>query len=1201
MTNMQPTHEQRDAIHSDVNLIVVAGAGSGKTRVLVERYLRLLQDNPDWRINSLVAITFTREAAFEMRNRLRVELERLAAEDAGAQWTRHLSQLDSARIDTIHGLCASILRANAAQAGIDPMFEVLDENESAMLLDDIADDVLVTIERPLSTLFAHYDAFRIENALRQMSLVNAECAPVPDDPEELLCLWDAQWSEDVLEARDRLLKSAGLAELASAGPAPEEDKLAELVAQYQRCLNQISAVEDAKTIAQLMGDCYDKGAVGNKGSAANWGGGDAKKEAADSLRELRGRIKESLKECGDAPSELDWATAEMLPLWHQLLQQARASYRRYKQENAQLDFDDLERLTAELLQDDQVRERYRNAEFKHLLVDEFQDTNAAQWEIIQSLADLERRGSLFVVGDPKQSIYQFRGADISAFNCARKKIANRDSGEELPLSQSFRSHKPLVEQFNKLFAKIFVRDESSPVKDFEVEFDKPMSAFRDKAPALPAIEAQLLQRDQLDNADARSDEDDNSIGRVGFRLRSPAEGMRRWEAYEIAKRIGEMIAEQRPVFDKELGKHRKMDFHDVAILFQSMTNVTLYEDALKAQDIPFLTIAGRGYFERQEIWDMLDLLRFLHNPADDLSLATALRSPMFAFSDDLLFALRLIFDEGAEPRQPLPLWQALHAAAENSAPAVTDADLPLIRHALCTLQDLRRLAGKATISELLRRALALTNYLAILTGLPGGDRLRGNVEKLLQLAEDSGRITLGKFTRYLVDLSAREAREGEAALEPGNAVRLMTVHASKGLEFPLVILADASWERGNRGAPTVHADPRHGLSCSIYSAESNAYESGFAHRRSLKLLALKEAAERRRLLYVAATRAQDYLLISGAAKQGKDGKWAGRGWLKLLLPALGISEVTQEPEQLADFAGHDLRLRMPRAPSEQRLFRPFPSRAEPFWDAAVDAEVHPPLAPPLLKPLPEASAAQPTHISVTQLEDLGGSRFGEDARQRSAHARRFQRSLATGAANAEDEGPLQIRRPSRRLIGQIVHEILQFTDFGADADNDDEKMVRSIAWERGLTEQAELRHALQEIRDLVRLNGESEVFGWIKSARAAGRSVYTELPFLFRTEKRVIHGVIDVLLQRGDGEWVIIDYKTSTVAAGDIARHARRFRLQLGIYAAAAREQLRLARFPQAYIHYLRANQTIRLASEDCQDELQRLESTIGELMIPDA
>jgi ATP-dependent helicase/nuclease subunit A len=1194
MTAMQPTHEQRDAIHSDQNLIVVAGAGSGKTRVLVERYLRLLKDNPSWRINSLVAITFTREAAFEMRSRLREELEQLAQNDAGAEWARHLSQLESARIDTIHGLCASILRANAAQAGIDPKFEVLDENESAMLLDDIADDVLTTIEKPLTTLFAHYDAFHIEAALKQMSLVNAEYAPPPDDLEALFRQWQAQWSADVLAARDRLFASAELAELASLGPAPEEDKLADLVVQYWRYLDQIEAAEDARTIAQLLENCYDKGAVGSKGRAAAWGSASAKQQAARALRDLRARIKQSLEAFGEAPGELDRATAEMLPLWHQLLQQVRASYRRYKQANAQLDFDDLERLTAALLEDEQVRARYRNAEFKQLLVDEFQDTNAAQWAIIRSLADLERRGSLFVVGDPKQSIYQFRGADVSVFNRVRDQIAELDTGRELPLSTSFRSHQPLVEQLNALFAGILVQDKSSPVRDYEVEFGTPMKAFRDKPPALPAIEVQLL------GSQARDAAGELAPGRSGPKQSRSSEDMRRWEACKIATRIAAMIEGQRPVFDRDGRQERNIDYRDVAILFQSMTNVTLYEDALKAKGIPFLTIAGRGYFERQEIWDMLDLLRFLHDPADDLSLATVLRSPMFAFSDDLLFALRLLRDEGDEPPAPLPLWRALHVAVKNQAPALTAADLPRLRHALDTLQDLRRLAGKVTISELLRRALALTNYLAILTGLPGGDRLRGNVEKMLQLAEDSNRITLGKFTRYLLDLTAREAREGEATLEPGNAVRLMTVHASKGLEFPLVILADASWERGNRGAPTVHADPNYGLSCSIYSEESNAYKSGFAHRRNLKLLALKEAAERKRLLYVAATRAQEYLLISGAVKQGKGGKLALRGWLKLLLPTLGISDIPRESEQIVEFAGHKLGILVPTSPQSSPPSQPAPSQEDTPWDIAIDTAAHQPQAPPLLQVLPATGSPMPRHISVTQLEDLGGSRYDADERRRQIHARRFQASVLMGAADAGDDDSLEIRRPSRRLIGQIAHEVLRFKEFSAVADSDD-KLIQSIAWEHGLTAPHELRRAQQEVQDMIRHFAESEAFGEMQRARAAGRPLHTELPFLFRTESLVIHGAIDVLLQRGDGEWIILDYKTSAVDDGDFAAHARRFGMQLGVYAAAVQRRFGLAQLPSAFVHYLRGNVTVALAKEDCQAALGRIESTIGDLKNPDA
>ena len=1191
---MQPTREQSDAIHiSDKNLIVVAGAGSGKTRVLVERFLQLLEDNPEWRINALVAVTFTREAAFEMRHRLRQELERRTRDKSASHWARHLAQLDSARIDTIHGLCADLLRANAAQAGVDPKFAVLDENDSAILLDNAVQDTLAALDAPLSALFAHYDAFKIEEALRQPSLVNAEYAPVPEDPEELFGLWEREWSDAVFDARRKLLDSADMAALAEASGAPEEDKLAELVGQYGRYREQIIDTQNANEIARLLKECYDKGGVGNKGSAKAWGGADVKKEAADTLRHLRRRIEETLKEIGDPPGEHDRATAAMLPLWQQLLQKVRTTYRGRKRENAQLDFDDLERLAAQLLQQDTVRMRYRGAEFKHLLVDEFQDTNAAQWQIIRSLADLQRGGSLFVVGDPKQSIYQFRGADVSVFNKVRSQIADLAAGSALPLSKSFRSHRPLVEQFNALFANILARDESSPVKDFEVVFDKPMSAFRADAPDLPAITLQLLE------AEERNEAGDVVLDHRCRRKTRLADEMRPWEAFEIAAGIKRMVAEERPIFDKETDKLRGIQYRDAAVLFQSMSNLTLYEEVFKAQDIPFLTVAGRGYFDRQEVWDMLDLLRFLHNPADDLSLASVLRSPIFAFSDDLLFALRLPMDDAPESREPKPLWQALQTASQHPMPGVAENDLPAIKHALETLVALLSLAGRMSISELLRRALALTNYLAILTGLPDGDRRRGNVEKLLQLAEDSGKITLGKFAQYLADLTAREAREGEAALEPGDAIRLMTAHASKGLEFPLVVLADASWERGGGGASTVQVDPDFGLSCSIYSADSNKYESGFAHRRTRRLQALKEAAERKRLLYVAATRAQDYLLISGVVKQDRDGKWTADGWLKLLLPALDLTDIPREPQQLRVFAGYPLQIHMPPAPPAPQRFRHSAHDAATLWDAEAGRDDYPPLMPPLMRPLQIDSGQTPRHISASQIAHLGAWHHGSIAAERHPSARRYQAIALTGMSEDDYERAFEPRHNWERLIGRILHEVLRFAEFSlANAPSDD--LIRSICWEQGLTNAASQRAARQEISRMLREFSGSEAYHWIASARAAQGPLYTELPFMFRYKAFVVHGVIDVLLQRGDGEWVIIDYKTDRVAAGGFATHAKRYRMQLALYAAAAREQLRLARPPLAFVHYIRGNQMIELASEDCQRELDELEKRIGELAADD-
>ena len=1226
---MHPTREQHNAIHiQDKNLLVVAGAGSGKTRVLVERYIQLLANHPDWPIGALVAITFTRAAAFEMRQRLREEMERWARTADGEHWAHHLAQMDSARIDTIHGLCADILRANAAQAGVDPKFEVLDETQAAILLDDVVADVLAALEPPLDQLFAIYDAWRIDGELKRMSLVNGDY-PTPDpDPEAHVELWHSQWAESVAFERQHLLQSAEARAVKHIGtytnpgehlaifslehdPAARRqmleqvtadavellghksggDSLMALLIEYQELLVRLQANDlRADTTMELLRRWYEHGVVGNKGRASAWGGKDEKNQVARALRDLRDRIKEALETIGEPPGELDRQTAAVLPLWHELLSRVRQTYRQRKAADALLDFDDLERLAAELLRDPAARDRYRNAEFKHLLVDEFQDTNAAQWQIIRSLADLDSGGTLFAVGDPKQSIYQFRGADVSVFNRVRAQFGQKEACRELPLSLSFRSHLGLVEQFNALFERILKADSFSPVWAYEVAFDQAMGAFREKSPDAPAIELQLLDY-------YVRDEDGEYLGdERGRKIRYPADDMRRWEAWEIAGRIQAMIDEGRPVFDKKSERWRGIDYRDVAILFQSMSNVTLYEEVFKSRDIPYLTVAGRGYYDRQEVWDMLDLLRFLHNPADDLALASALRSPLFAFSDDLLFALRLLRDEAGEA---LPLWRALDVAARHPPPGTVDADLPSVKHAQDVLTDLRRQSGRISISELLRLALAKTSYLAILTGLPDGDRRRGNIEKLLQLAEASGKITLGKFTQYLDDLTAREVREGEATLEADNALRLMTVHASKGLEFPLVILADASWERGGGGAPILLADPQHGLSCQLYDAATNEYLKGFAHRRNIKLQALKEAAERKRLLYVAATRAQDYLLISGQVTQAKDGRWTTKGWLRQLMQALEFDDLERHPRQMRQFADRPISVLMPPAPPPLDRLYQAADIADDLWDFEADPSAYPPFQPPLLQPLPQESTPGLSHITATQIAQLGAFRHGLSERQRRLSAQRFRADAMLGAPPDTGGSLFGRNQASPVVIGEIVHELLRYGRFALDKPGSD-TMIRTIAWEKGLTHPDLVAHITAEVHGLLELYAGSEVRGWIGSARKQKRAVHTELPFLFRTDKRVIHGVLDVLLQLPDGGWLIIDYKTSQVIGDAYEAHARRYLLQLGVYAAAARRHLGLERLPQTCIHYIRGNRTVELASEDCKAELDRLEPTIGEVVALD-
>ena len=1196
---MQPTPEQHDAIHiHDKNLIVVAGAGSGKTRVLVERYLQLLENHPDWKLNSLVAITFTREAAFEMRNRVRIALENYVAtaqDDATlSRWAQLLAQMDTARIDTIHGLCVTILRSNAAQAGIDPKFEVLDEVNAAILLEDVVSDILDQLETPLTDLFSAYESVKIVESLTQANLINSQIEPVPENPDDLLAMWQDEWSEIVFATRDALLNADITQVVLQTTGYPSDDKLGALYIQYGDYLQQMADSDDAQVIYNLMNDCHRNGAVGNAGSAKAWGSKEAKQEASLQLRALRDFIKNLIDRIGKPLNDLDHETAYLLPLWYQLLTRVQTAYRQHKRDNSLLDFDDLERITANLLQNESVRERYRNAEFKHLLVDEFQDTNKLQWQIIQSLADLEQGGSLFVVGDPKQSIYQFRGADVSVFNFVRDQIANNQAGREVPLSQSFRTHQRLVEQFNALFERLLVRDEASPVKDFEVVLDKHMTAFREESPAQPVIECILLDYNEL------NEEDYVTNPKTGRKNRIPSDDMRRWEAYEIAQHITQWIDEGREIFDKELKGKRPIQIGDFVILLQSMSNVNLYEDVFKSQGIPFLTVAGRGYYSRQEVWDMLDLLRALHNPADNLSLATVLRSPMFGFSDDMLFALRLIPDDNPDKHDPMPLWLALQYALENQVMGITQNDIHLIDFALLTLSELRMMAGRVTISELIRQALAKTGYLAILTGLPDGARRRGNIEKLLQLAESSGKITLGKFSQYLADLTAREIREGEALLDAQGAVKIMTVHASKGLEFPVVILADASWTRGSAGgAPTIMNDPEYGLSCQVFDENENRYVNGFAHQRNNNLQALKEEAERKRLLYVAATRAQDYLIISGQVTQNRSGNWSTSGWLKQIMEALEMDSMDRAIDQTVPFADDVIRLMMPLQPPPNDVLYADAVTDNNLWDYEADEGDFPPIRPPLIDAIYVQPDAQIGHISATQLADLGGVHYGSDPQQREFYRQRFRRrTLHDVPSRVQDLGADRKPQVSARLIGEIVHEAIQYGRFDLEP-KAFEKMLEGYAWQRGLTFEYELEDAVGRSQRLLHRFQQSEVYRWIESAKADHRPLFTELPFIFRTEKRVIHGVIDVLFQEADDTWVLVDYKTSRVQNQDFDNHARRYHLQVGVYAAAVREQLN-GIVPQTYIHYIRDGQTVPIPTDAWQSELDKLEHYIGELVASD-
>jgi len=1168
---MTPQQEQAVREHGR-NLVVVAGAGSGKTRVLVERYLALLDCNPDWPLNALVAITFTRKAAQEMRDRVRQALEeRLRSalnDETRAVWAARLASIDSARIDTIHGLCASLLRANAAEAGLDPDFAVLDEVEAGIVLDSALDAALqAALHDPTSgaaRLFAEYDA----KALRA-ALADFIAADLPPPPADLLSVWQAAWEADAVAALDTLCADPTFVEATSWQPSggwPQTpDKLLDVWHEARRLCALVQAGEIPARAAALAAL---KSAVRlNVGSKRAWGSEEALTEAKSVLKALRSLAEQTANTIGEPPGPLDTQAAALLPAWYDLIERAQTAYRTAKRRLRALDFDDLERLTANLLAaHPDVAARYRAAEFRHLLVDEFQDTNAAQWAIISALADLDSPGRLFLVGDQKQSIYAFRGADVSVFQAARARLGPQ---AEIALARSFRAHQPLVTAFNAVFSRILTRDPASPVYNYQTDLGAPMDAARANPPGSgPFVELLLV------NKSASED-------------KLNADDVRRWEACEIAQRIHALVRAGTPIYDRHSGQARPLDYGDVALLFQSLSKVTLYEEVFRALELPFLTVSGRGYYGRQEVWDLLNLLRALHNPADDLALACALRAPLFGLSDDALLALRLL--TGAN-RRPLPLWDAL-----QQADAVPPDERDLVVFAADCLRDLRALAGRVTISELLRAALDRTGFLAVLTGLPDGARRRANVEKLLAKAESSGRITLGAFSQYIADLSAREVREGDAPLETQGAVTLMTVHTSKGLEFPLVVLADTTWERRNTEKPLLAADHTGALACRVYDWDQNALADTCGYRRAARLRALREEAERRRLLYVAATRAQDYLLISGQVSQSqKDGTWQAGGWLSWLLDALDAWDDLTSADSggivLAREWG-ECRLRVAAAPPPDDALVP---SADSYcaWDDPVvragEALPGPSAPPPLLSPVPDRRAARARHLAVTHLMDLGGVDYDEACR------RRFRRSVLHDAPDRIP--PAARRRSDSRLVGEIVHEALRWWG-SARADLD--RLLHSLAWEHGAVDEAERGQIVAQAAHLLNRLQRSEVFAWLEDARR----VYAELPFIYSRGDRILHGVVDLLLQRADGSWVIVDYKTGYVSGMLLREHARRYHLQVGAYAEALTTHLVLAGLmqpgaaPEVYIHYLRHAQTVAVTPDDWRAALAALEQQIDKVL----
>jgi ATP-dependent helicase/nuclease subunit A len=1036
------TPEQRRAVdRRDGSLLVRAGAGTGKTTVLVERFVQAVVEDAV-EVDRVLAITFTEKAAAEMKSRVRRRfLELGRREDARSA--------ESAWVSTIHGLCARMLRAHALSAGIDPDFRVLDELEAERIAADAFDGAL--------------EEFMGEHP----------------DRIEMVAAYTADGLRDMVRAAYSHLRSRGerhprLEETRPPVPAGEAERLEDAA---RAALAELGMANGGRSVEKAIAAIEERKPLSGSNAKALC------TSACDEYRDAHAAYT------GFEVAEREHRDHTML---RALLELYGARYERGKRDRSALDFEDLELIARDLLaRHEGLRESY-SSRFEHVLVDEFQDTNRLQNELLGLLA----RGNLFRVGDENQSIYRFRNADVSVFREHWEEA--RASGRAESITVNFRSRGEILDAIDLAFGRTW-GDAFEPLRE-------PPGERAEGAGAGGEPRVELLAVDRARDAWKDVTEDADFFGESLH----AAPAWRAAEARLLAKRID------------ELTRDGGWSYGDVVILFRATTAMGFFERALDERGIPVHVVGGRGYWGQQQVADLRHWLAALANPLDGLALYSVLASPLAGLSLDAvaliaLHAKRLKWDPFRLVREP----------SDELLATLPDADRLRMRTFVERFDGERRIAGQVSLETLIDRAVTLTGYDRHLLALPGGTRRMANVRKLMRMARefeaDEGRDLRG-FIDAVAERDIIQTREGEAPLEAEalNAVRMMTVHRAKGLEFPVVCVADLGKDgREDDGRLRISDDGSVGLR--LANLGGGAVDS--TKLADIKARAKRAAEEEeRRIFYVAATRAQEHLVLSGSTDLGKRPdpgelsepmRWIWRSFCAGL-PHEGAGGVEHDT-----YEGRDVTVRWTRLTREtvDELLPP----ADRAPVAAV-TEQEPSFEQPLLElglpPAPRALAV--SRLSYSGLEDYRrcGYRF---FLERSLRLPRADAPATGAAAAAPGLDP--------RLRGTVVHGLLERLDFARPVVPGDVDVAAAIEHE-GVKA---LPDAVADIRAMVERVARSE----LRERIAAAGRVRAELPFAFTLTQPgaggrslLINGVVDVLAEEG-ARTLVVDWKSDPLGELD--------------------------------------------------------------------
>lgn len=903
------TTEQQQVIDlRNRNILVSAAAGSGKTAVLVERIVKIITDkNHPVDIDHLLIVTFTNAAAAEMRERIGNAIEKALDEQPGNEHLlRQLTLIHNAQITTIDSFCLYVVRNHFHEIDLEPNFRIGDEGELKLLREDVLGRVLEqNYEEPseaFSDFVEGYASGRTDAALNEMILQLYEFSRSYPWPEKWLdsfvgiyrienreeldrAEWLAPLTQNirfVLKDCEQLLRQALAVTQQDDGPDMYEKAVRSDLEKYESLSKLTSFCELSGALSDIK---YDRLA-----SSRGFEGDPDKLELVKSLREqAKDVVKKLCRQYFFCSPEMMIGQLErtepMLEEVVRLTKQFADEFAAAKRRKNLVDFHDVEHFALQILVDEETEKAKKTAEefrdtFEEIMIDEYQDSNEVQETLLRSISREERgENNIFMVGDVKQSIYRFRLARPELFMKKYDSYSLEESTtQRIDLHKNFRSREEVLTCTNDIFYKIMVRSLGN------VEYDAEAALYPGASyPVSADFTPEILLADSNDELLEDTELTDKKT----------------LEAKIVAEEIKHLMKTQQ-VTDKAAGTLRAARYSDIVILLRSLSGwADSLVEVLNGNGIPAHTVSSTGYFSTVEVQTVLSMLRLLDNPRQDIPMAAVLRSPMAGLTDEELAVLRL--EDGSVPFHEAVLELAEGLYEEDGQKEISDseadseADQKQGRNADGKKEDdiettahrkllkfykkyrqLRQLVPDTPIHELIEIILRETGYGHYVAAMPAGSRRTANLNMLLEKAaayEKTSYKGLFHFVRYIDELQKYDVDFGEADMvgENEDVVRIMSIHKSKGLEFPIVIVSGMGKnfnKQDTRSKMVLH--PELGIGLDYMDGKKRIKSPTIAKKAIAKQIELENLGEELRVLYVALTRAKEKLILTGTLKDAPE-------------------------------------------------------------------------------------------------------------------------------------------------------------------------------------------------------------------------------------------------------------------------------------------------------------------------------------------